>query len=479
MVMETILLIDDEQAVLDGQRNLLRLNGYRKIRTARSGAEAREQLDQEPPALVIVDLTLREESGLDLLRWMREQFPETVVLVVTGASDLKLAVECMRAGAYDFLVKGSDTGRLPGAVRNALEHRNVIKENQRLRDALVRPALQRPEAFEEFITVSDRITRLFHYLEAVAPLRDPILLTGETGVGKEVMARAIHTAGGLTGPFVALNLGGLDDLVISDTLFGHSRGAYTGADGPREGLIRTAAGGTLFLDEFGELSQESQTKLLRLLDSGEFFPLGSDRPDTSRARIILATNRNLEEEVARGGFRRDLYFRVSAHQVRIPPLRERPEDIEPILRHLLTIHSERLGRPPLEPDPALLDKLRQRTLSGNVRELEQLALSALIHGRWNGLREGEALDRPAAAGYATVARTAAPEASDSSEARVGVSGVAVRFGPTLPTPTEVVEELLREADRRNPGNRSDAAAAVGLSPQAFSNRWRRMVGEDG
>jgi DNA-binding NtrC family response regulator len=554
--MDMILLIDDEQAVLDGQLNLLRLNGYTSVVTARTGAEAKDACRTHPVALAILDLTLENESGLDLLRWFSEERPDVVVLVVTGASDVKLAVECMRAGAHDFLVKGTDTGRLPAAVRNAIEHRNVVRENERLRDAFVRKAPRNPDAFAGFVTVSDQMHRIFLYLDAIAPLPDPILITGETGVGKEVIARAIHAASGLTGPFVPVNLGGLDDHVVSDTLFGHQRGAYTGADKTRDGLIRTAAGGTLFLDEFAELAQESQTKLLRLLDSGEFMPLGSDRREHSEARILLATNRDLDTEITNGRFRKDLYYRVAAHRVHIPPLRQRPEDIKPILTHLMDLHSQRLGRNKLDLDDTLVGRLSQRSLAGNVRELEQLVLTALIDGRWNGLREsdternarevqathgtphhaGDAVRRqePAesAAGRdarsahaadagprAPAAKAAAPGNAQDTEAtgtpaETGATGGAaptdapaeaaptaqsgsadaipagagsgltqaatqgpVRFGGSLPTPSEAVAELLKEANRRYPDNRSAAAAAVGLSAQAFANRWRRMVEE--
>ncbi|MFP4374940.1 MAG: sigma-54-dependent transcriptional regulator [Spirochaetaceae bacterium] len=463
--METILLVDDDTGVLDGQESLLRLNGYSSVVRATSAGAAREAAGSGAIALAILDLTLGDGSGIDVLKWMKTNSPRTVILVVTAASDLRLAVECMRAGAYDFLVKGTDTGRLPAAVRNALDHRNVLAENARLRDALVRPALQHPEAFGSFVTASEHMLRLFHYLEALAPLPDPILITGETGVGKEVIARAVHDASALTGPFVPVNLGGLDDHMFSDTLFGHTKGAYTGAEGAREGLLRTAAGGTLFLDEFGELSHDSQKKLLRLLDSGEYMPLGSDRVATTRARLILATNRDLATEVQQGRFRQDLYYRIAAHEVRIPPLRERPEDIAPIMRYLLSHHSERLGKSVPELDEGLIDRLALRSLSGNVRELEQLVLGALVQGYWSGVREGEPL-----------AATPPQEDEGCPEPSAELDlDAPVRFGRTLPSPTEVIEELLREADRRYPGNRSEAAQAIGLSPQAFANRWRRIA----
>lgn len=474
--MDTILLVDDEQAVLDGQSNLLKLNGYSNLRTARTTGEARKRFAEEPIALVILDLTLGESSGLELLDWIGSTSPDTVVLIVTGATDIKLAVRCMQAGAYDFLVKSSDTARLPSAVRNAIHHRSVVKENSRLREAFVGSGPRNPAVFAGFVTQCEQMHRIFLYLEAVAPLPDPLLITGETGVGKEVIARAVHNASGVEGPFVALNLGGLDDHVVADTLFGHERGAFTGADKARKGLVRVATGGTLFLDEFAELSAESQTKLLRLLDSGEFMSLGSDRTERAQTRIVLATNRDLEAEIETGRFRRDLYFRVAAHRVHIPPLRERPEDIPAIVRHLVKSHSERLGRPGVEPDETTLQKIAERPLTGNVRELEQLALNALIAGNWNFVAE----DSSQFGALRFVNPVLGSQGTRNSSSPSGGERTApdVIFGRELPTPSELVDALLREADRRYPGNRSAAAAAVRLSAQAFSNRWRRLLNAD-
>ena len=468
--MDTILLIDDEQAVLDGQKNLLSMHGFTNIEQALTASRARELMLQKDIALAILDLTLERESGFELLEHMTTSYPETIVLVVTGTSDIKTAVECMRAGAYDFLLKGSDASRIPAAVRNALEHRNVRLENARLRQAFVKPELEHPRAFSEFKTASEQMRRIFLYLEAVATLPDPILITGETGVGKEILAKAVHDASGLSGRFVAVNVGGLEDHVVSDTLFGHVRGAFTGADQSRAGLVREAAEGTLFLDEFAELSLESQVKLLRLLDSGEFLPLGADRAERASARIILATNRDLEAALAAGQFRSDLYYRISTHHVRIPPLRERPEDFMPILSHLVEYHSRRLGRDTVEAPPELVRRLAERRLPGNVRELHQLVMNAVLTGEWQGFRgAGPADQAPSpAAGHAL--GTGAPDRQQEEVLRPP----HVAFGTPLPSPAEAVEALLREADRRYPNNRSRAAEAIGLSPQAFANRLRRL-----
>lgn len=453
---ETILLVDDEAGVLKGQKTLLELNGYREIRQALNGDEARSILEQEEIALTLLDLTMPGESGESLLAEIHSRYPETVVIVVTGAADLSVAVECMKAGAYDFLVKGTDTSRIPQAVRNALEHRRTIAQNRLLRTAITRAEPRRPDAFREFRFVSEVMQRIFVYLELLAPMPDVVLICGETGVGKELVARGVHRASRRAGEFVPVNLGGVDDHVFSDTLFGHRRGAFTGADAPREGLVRAASQGTLFLDEIGEMPMESQTRLLRLLDSGEYRPLGSDRQEFSTARIICATNRDLEEAVADGTFRRDLYYRIATHQVTIPPLRERVEDIPAILDELIRREAERIGKAPLPVPPAVVRGFQDMQLPGNVRELQQHVLRALITSSWE-----------------TVAKLpVGPASVDPSEG-------GMEFPEMLPTPDELISALLREADRRYPGNRGAAAAAIGLSPQAFSNRLRRYLGTTG
>jgi DNA-binding NtrC family response regulator len=490
--MEKILLVDDEQGVLTGQRNLLQLNGFSDIREAQTITAAREALDAERIDLMILDLTLPDESGQELLRETRASYPWTAVIVVTGAADVMTAVECMRLGAYDFLVKGSDSGRIPGAVRNALDHQRTRRENELLREAFTRPVPRHPESFTEFITMDPAVRRTLVYLEALASLTDPILISGETGVGKELIARGVHRASNREGPFVAVNMGGLDDHVFSDTLFGHRKGAFTGADQSREGLVTTAAEGTLFLDEIGEMPLDSQARLLRLLDSGEFLRLGSDRPEYSRARVICATNRDLQAAVETGRFRRDLFFRIATHSVEIPPLRERPEDVEAITRMLIETQAKRVDRPPVELSRIVVTRLREMALPGNVRELQQIVLRALMSGKW-----GDALpdlpDLPQTEPGRTSGEQRLPSAvatgdNTASEGDSGAPAVAqgreeppgrvVAFGHALPTPEEAIELLLLEADRRHPESRAAAAAAIGLSPQAFANRWKRMIRDE-
>ena len=446
-----ILIVDDQPAILEAENQLLRLEGFRNIVTAESAEEARSAFTEDTIALVLLDLTLKGETGQSLLEWLRREHPDTEVIVVTASSDVSMAVECMRSGARDYLVKGVDSERLVPATSNALKHRASRLENQLLRRALLNDAPEHSESFGEFVSASSVVRRIFVYLEAIAGTGDPVLVTGETGVGKEIVAKAVHRASGRSGKFVVVNLGGLDDHTFSDTLFGHRRGAFTGAGEMRTGLVRQAAGGTLFLDEFGEISTQSQVKLLRLIDTGDFRPLGSDRPEVSSARLVLATNRDLKTEVAAGRFRQDLLYRITQHWVEIPPLRERPEDLEPLALHFLDSEAQRLGVEQLSLGADVLAWLRALPLPGNARELRQLITKSLVHGSWQ-----------------------VPTTTASVRTRAG----AVLFDHTLPGPEEAVEALLREADRRNPGNRAAAAAAIGLSPQAFANRWRRMEERD-
>ncbi|MEX2445675.1 MAG: sigma-54 dependent transcriptional regulator [Alkalispirochaeta sp.] len=476
--MERILLVDDEPGVLTGQRNLLQLNGFSHIMEARTAQEARTLLSREPIDLMLLDLTLPEESGQELLKETAATYPETEVIVVTGASDVSTAVHCMRMGAYDFLVKGTDSSRIPAAVRNALDYHKTRRENRLLREAFTRQEPRHPDAFEAFITGDSGIHRILVYLEALATIPDPLLISGETGVGKELIARGVHRASGREGQFIAVNMGGLDDHIFSDTIFGHKKGAFTGADGARDGLITAAAEGTLFLDEVGEMPPESQARLLRLLDTGEFLRLGSDRPEYSRARIIFATNRDLQQEVEAGSFRRDLFFRIATHHVEISPLRERLEDISPILQQLITVHASRIQRPPIALSETVIQHLRSLPLYGNVRELQQIVLRALINGTWSAALPG--LGDDAESAEIGLSRAAHPDThsnTDSHERRSPEKEPPVRFAGTLPTPDETIRQLLLEADRRHPDSRTAAAQEIGLSPQAFANRWKRMFGQ--
>ncbi len=262
-------------------------------------------------------------SGTELLPTLVADFPDIPVMIMTASDDLETAIECLKMGAFDYLLKPVEPNRLISAIDKALKLNSLRNEVSSLKECLLTGRLEHSEAFSDIITSSQKMHAIFQYVEVISRSRQPILITGETGVGKELMACAIHKLSEPKGAFVTVNVAGLDDMMFSDTLFGHKKGAYTGADQPREGLVGKASGGTLFLDEIGDLSQLSQVKLLRLLQGEEYYPLGSDVLKFTDARILVATNQNLLQLIDQGKFRKDLYYRLCAYQINIPPLRER------------------------------------------------------------------------------------------------------------------------------------------------------------
>jgi len=280
-------------------------------------------LERQEIGLILLDLTMPHHSGEELLTLIGERYPGIATIVISGLNLVGKVVTCMKLGAYDYYVKTDDEERIVCGVLRAIKLLELQQENQEMSQRFVSGELRHPEAFSAICTVDRAMQAIFAYIEAVAKSPLPLLITGESGVGKELLARAAHRLSGCKGELVALNVAGLDDTVFADTLFGHLRGAFTGAEGVRRGMIEQAANGTLFLDEIGDLSIASQVKLLRLLQEGEYYPLGSDQPKRLKARIIVATHQSLAAKEAAGTFRRDLFYRLRTHHVEIPPLRKR------------------------------------------------------------------------------------------------------------------------------------------------------------
>jgi Transcriptional regulator containing PAS, AAA-type ATPase, and DNA-binding domains len=301
--------------------------------------------------------------------------------------------------------------------------------------------------------------QLMGYAEAIAKSSHPVLVTGETGVGKELFSRAVHALSGRKGELVAINAAGLDDALFADLIFGHRKGAYTGADSDLEGLIDKAKDGTLFLDEIGDLSHASQLKLLRVIETGEYFPLGSDLMRRGRARFIVATNRDLDAEVAASHFRRDLYYRLRAHRIRIPPLRERLGDLPLLVERFVAKASSELGKEPPAVPAELYPLLRGHDFPGNVRELEAMVFEAV--NATSGAELSLATFREALAGDAE---------RPSVERRT--EGGSFVFPNPLPSASDLTEMLFDEALKRADGNQSVAARLLGVSPQAVSKRLK-------
>ncbi|MCY1021815.1 sigma-54-dependent transcriptional regulator [Pyxidicoccus sp. MSG2] len=439
-----LLLVDDDRTFAALAASVLRQEGFR-VTTTHSLHDARAALSREAPDVVVLDRRLPDGDGIDFLPELRTQFPDTSVLLVTAHGDIANAVEAIKAGARDYLSKPVELDDLVLRARRAAAD---LQLHERLRQAeselggrhrLLRP---RSPAMSAALQMLERI--------ATAP-RSAVLLLGETGVGKEVIARHLHALRGGQGPFVHVNCAALPATMVESELFGHERGAFTDARAARRGLVEVANGGVLFLDEVGELPLGLQAKLLTFLDQGAFRRLGGTVELQSTARVVAATNRDLTREVAEGRFREDLYFRLSVFRVELPPLRERREDVLPLAESLVAELCAELGRRPVGFSPAAVKRLERYPFPGNVRELRNVLERALV------LETGPALELQALEPRGD----AAPSPTDPDAFVV----------PGPPRPLEEVERLyVRHVLGRLDGRRMEAARALGLSYPTFLRR---------
>ena len=458
-----ILLVDDEPNALTSFDLALRAAGLTNTVKCGDGREALRRLREQEIEVMLSDLVMPGLNGEQLLAAVTEAFPEVPVIMVTGVNDVDTVVDCMRRGAFDYVLKPVESDRLIPSVRRAIEVRDLRRQNTALRRHFLGDKLERPDAFAGIVTRSRRMRSLFQYCEAVAESPYPVLITGETGTGKELFARALHDLSGRQGEFVAVNVAGLDDGHLSDALFGHTRGAFTGADRARPGLVERAAGGTLFLDEIGDLPSASQVKLLRLLEEREYFPLGSDVKKPSRARALVATHADLDAQEQVGRFRRDLYYRLRTHHVHVPPLRERREDIPLLLDHFLATAASELGKRAPTYHDELLALLRSYAFPGNVRELRSMVFDAVSKHSSRMLSSDVFREQIAPSAQQAPSDVGPSDAVDS-----------LRDLVTLPTLKESATLLIREAMRRASGNRRVAAMMLGITPQALGQRLKRL-----
>jgi DNA-binding NtrC family response regulator len=456
-----ILLLDDEEYFRSALVRELRSGGINNLVSTGDPEIARSLVSVGGASLTLLDLQMPAASGEELLAEFVDLAPQIPVIVITGDSAANTVVRCMKAGALDYLVKPVETSRLLAAVRNGLAIVELRLEVSAFREKML-GGLSKPELFHRIVTRDSRMISLFKYIEAIAPSRHPVLITGETGTGKELFARAVHEASGRSGAFVAVNVGGLDDTVFTDTLFGHKKGAYTGANDSRPGLVSEARGGSLFLDEIGDLEPHSQIKLLRLLQEGEYFPLGSDFCLKSEARIIAATAQDIK---TRPAFRSDLYYRLQTHLIAIPPLRERPDDIDLLIDYFLTLSAESLSATePPELPPEGRETLAVYDFPGNIRELESIIHDAVARAG-GGAIDATAL-RERLPPERRLIRGTEPPAAGSP---YGGSEIFRLIGERFPTLHEVEGELVRKALSRAQGNVSIASSLLGISRQTIYN----------
>ena len=459
-----VLAVDDEEQVLLGFETALNLYGINNIICCSDSREILPLLSEKEVSTILLDLSMPYISGEELLKTVSQQYPEIPVIIITGTNEVETAVKCMKDGAFDYIVKPVEKNRLVSAVKRAIELTDLKRENILLRQRLHSEKLEYPEAFSHIITQNTVMLSIFRYIETIARTYKPVLITGETGVGKELIVKALHILGGSKRPLVSVNVAGLDDHMFSDTLFGHIKGAYTGADETRGGLLKQASGGILFLDEIGDLSNASQIKLLRILQFGEYIPLGSDFVERSNARIIVVTNRDIESLQKSGMFRKDLYYRLNNHHVHLPALRARMDDIPLLLDHFLEKASEELGKKKPTPPRELINLLATYSFPGNIRELESMVFEAVSSHTQRMLsmdvfKSRVHHDRP-------VQET---ESDTTSYDEIPPIIVSENF----PTLQEATDYLITDALNRANGNQTIAAQLLGMSRSTLSKRLKR------
>lgn len=455
-----VLLVDDEEAILQGEVRVLRASGISNLITENDSRKVMPLLEKTNIEAILLDISMPHISGDVLLKNIREQYPEIPIIIVTASDEISTAVKCIKAGAFDYMVKAVEPGRLISGLRKAIEFRIINRRYLNLREHFLSDKIQNPDVFKKIITQNSKMQAIFVFIESIASTSETILITGDTGSGKELIAESIHISSGRSGSLVKINAAGLDDAIFSDTLFGHTKGAFTGADASRKGLIQQAEGGTLFLDEIGDLSIPTQIKLLRLLENFEYYPVGSDLPRTTSSRFIVATHKNLPELVKNGQFRKDLYYRLQTHEIHIPPLRQRKDDLLLLVNHFLDDASQKLNKKKLSFPDELLILLETYDFPGNVRELRSMVINAVSQQK----------EKMLSLKSFRVAMGIKSEINPlpSTEQQMD-------FPDRLPSIKEITDQLIKEAIKRSKGNNAIAAGLLRITPQALSKRLSRKI----
>ena len=367
---ETICIVDDEPAILNSLSSILEDEGY-QVSVAKSGVEGLKVVRTESPDLVILDIWMPEMDGLETLKRLRAQFPGILVVMMSGHGSIETAVKSTKLGAYDYLEKPLDLEKVTILVRNALHQRKLEEENLNLR-------IQVERRFE-LVGSSPTMNRLRDMIAMAAPANSRVLISGANGTGKELVARAIHLQSPRHNrPFVEINCAAIPETLIESELFGHEKGAFSGAISMKRGKFELADGGTLFLDEIGDMSLATQAKVLRVLQEQQFTRVGGTKLLNVQVRVIAASNKDLAEEIVKGSFREDLYYRLNVLPILVPTLKERRDDVPELAQHFLKMHSEEQGMKPKQFSPQGLEALQRHDWPGNIRELRNLIERLLI-----------------------------------------------------------------------------------------------------
>ncbi len=457
-----VLVVDDEHVMLRAWAEMLPEESYDVV-VADSGPAAVDRLEHGELDAVVTDLMMPGGmSGLDVLRHVKRTRPDVEVVLMTAYATVETAVEALKGGAYDYLVKPFDIDHAARVVGRAVDRKRLVDRNRQLE-----AALEVRDRFGELIGTSPAMQAVFELVRQVARSTATVLLAGESGTGKELVARAIHFQSERKDrPFVPVNCGALTETLLESELFGHEKGAFTGAVSSRKGLFSAAHGGTIFLDEIGEVSQATQVKLLRVLQEGEVRPVGSERSRRVDVRVLAASNKLLEEQVRQREFREDLYFRLNVISIELPPLRKRVEDVPPLAHHFLKMYAKQMGREVRRIDPDALAALQAYTWPGNVRELQNVIERAIV------LQQGETIEVRSLPPKLQERAYTPPEGDpgfthlpfpDAKKAALG----------------EFERQYLAEMMRRTAGNKAQAARLAGMDRANFRRVLKKYDIEGG
>ncbi|HEY1769755.1 MAG TPA: sigma-54 dependent transcriptional regulator [Chthoniobacterales bacterium] len=454
-----ILIIDDERPILLTLESLLGRHGYQP-ETAANAAAGMRLLETKTPALILLDLQLPDADGLQTLERIKAEHPETQVIILTAHDSLNNAIESIKRGAYHFISKPYAPEELLSLVEKALEKQSLLRETIELRETTqqLKKRLAQVETRLGPIFKSKAMQQIDELITAMAPSEANVLITGESGVGKEVIATAIHDRSRRAErPMVKLNCAAFPQAMIESELFGYVKGAFTGATNDFRGMIAEADGSTLFLDEISEMPAELQTRFLRVLQEREFRPLGSTRTLKANFRVVAATNRPVHQALAENRLRSDLYYRLNTFQIDLPPLRERKEDIPPLVASFLRGFAQQLGKPEPTISPEAFQKLIDYNWPGNVRELQNTIEYAVVLARQNQITVKE-----------LPAEVQLPIALQKTERAISTNGGATKL-------VEMERQAIIDALARCHGNKKKAAALLGIQRPTLYNKMRRYA----
>jgi DNA-binding NtrC family response regulator len=473
----TALIIDDDIELQSLYENILSRESIEQVIHCTEEHKVVDFIDKYPIKLIILDITKTTLPGIEMLTAIKLLHPEIPVIIATSENKVEIAVECLKREAFDYILKPFDTKKMQSTVAGAVSYADtevkseievLRSEIEFLRNIKQFPQLKNRKDFSDIITNNPYMFAVFSYCESISKTWNSVFITGKTGTGKELIARSIHKSSNRAGKFVACNIAGFDDQMLSDALFGHIKGAFTGAVSNRKGLVDKAEGGTLFLDEIGDLSLVSQVKLLRLLQENEYSPLGSDEVKKAKTQVIVATNCNIKDLCSKKLFRNDLYYRLITHSINLPALKDRKEDIPLLLDYFLNVSADKLNLKVPTYHSSLIQILQLYDFPGNIRELKSMVEDAVVN-HTSKMLSGKIFRKHIEQNTQDINF----EKISQTDAEYFISEI-----DPLPHIKEFTDIIIHEAMKRTKNNQTLAAKMLGISHQALNRRLKNIIDSD-